>query len=90
MHYVNAQIRRSDAAEHGVHIGPVAVDLRARRVDQLHHLKDAALEQAKGAWQREHDGRNAWAKALFEILQINPAVLSRGQADGPGGRSWFR
>src|SRR5690606_19368268 len=86
------QVARPHAPDDGVEVGPVAVEVGARRVGQAGDLDDVAFEQAAGVGIGHHDGGDIRAELGFEVGEVHPAVVGLGDLahlvadEGGGGR----
>ena len=73
-------------ADDGVEVGPVAVEVGARRVGQPGDLDDVALEQAAGVGVGDHHRRHVGAELGREVGEIDPAVGGLGDLLAPDSR----
>ena len=92
VHGVDAQVARADAADDGVEVGSVAVEVGAGGVGQASDFKDIAFEEAAGVGVRHHDGGDVRAELGLEVGEVDAAVVGLGDLgdgvadEGGGGR----
>ena len=83
VHHVDAQIAKAGLAEHRVHVRAVAVHQATAGMDRLDDLGEVLVEQAKCAWNRDHQRRDVRSERGTERLQVQvPPVVRRNRLHG--------
>ena len=83
VHGIDAEIARANPADNGVEIGPVAVEIAARLVDQVGNLADIPLEQATRVGIGQHDAGDIITELGLEGLHVDAAgLVGRDLVDG--------
>ena len=74
---VDAEVAGAHLADHGVHVGAVAVDVAAHLVGQAADLGDLALEEAEGVGHGDHDRGAVVVQLGLEVLEVELAGACR-------------
>src|SRR6185503_20951754 len=87
---VDAEVAGADAADDGVEIRPICIEVGAGLVGQARDLDDVALEQAAGVGVGHHDRGDVGAELGFQVGEVDAAVGGLGDlgdrvADEGGG-----
>ncbi len=79
VHRINAQVARPHAAHDGVEVRPVAIEIAARRMDQVGNLADVGFEQAARVRIGQHDAGNVvrMLQFLAQHVHVDTAPLVR-------------
>ena len=77
VHGIDTEVSGANAANNGVEIRAVAIEIAARIVNQVCDLADIRFEQAARVWIGQHDAGNVGAvfKLGAEILHVDAAAL---------------
>ncbi len=75
VHAVDAEVARPDAPHQRVEVRPVAVEIRAGRVQRRRLLQYLVLEQAAGVGVGQHEGRDVRPEARLERDEVDPAAV---------------
>ena len=92
VHGVDAQVRWPHLADDGVEVGPVAIEVGARRMGHARDLDHVALEEAAGIGVGQHHRGHVRAELAAQVGEIDPAarrlrdLLDRITDEGRGGR----
>ena len=75
MHDIDTKISRAHTTQHGVHVGPVAINLAPNCVNPLCDLDDPLLEKTQRCWQGQHQRCNIVVQLCLKLTQVDIAVL---------------